>query len=108
MAGRFDLKLKNGPGVFNRLDYSRVGGRGGKREGLARAASGVMVATASSQQQNSILHAVPEVLARDSRARRFGIDCPSELRWHAKEPGGDYKQKLLLKNISKLDFTHNN
>jgi len=59
-----------------------------------------MVATASSQQQNSILHAVPEVLARDSRARRFGIDCPSELRWHAKEPGGDYKQKLLLKNIS--------
>jgi len=59
-----------------------------------------MVATASSQRQNSILHAVPEVLARDSRARRFGIDCPSELRWHAKEPGGDYKQKLLLKNIS--------
>lgn len=43
---------------------------------------------------------VPEVLKRDSRARRFGIDCASELRWHAKEPGGDYKQKLVLKNVS--------
>jgi hypothetical protein len=41
-----------------------------------------------------------EVLPRASRARRFGIDCESELRWHAKEPGGDYKQKLLIKNVS--------
>ena len=52
------------------------------------------------QQQNSLTQPVAEVLSRESRARRFGIDCPSELRWHAKEPGGDYKQKLLLKNIS--------
>lgn len=43
---------------------------------------------------------VPEVLKRDSRARRFGIDCASELRWHAKDPGGDYKQVLILKNVS--------
>jgi len=43
---------------------------------------------------------VPEVLKRDSRARRFGIDCASELRWHAKDPGGDYKQTLILKNVS--------
>jgi len=43
---------------------------------------------------------VPEVLKRDSRARRFGIDCASELRWHAKDPGGDYKQRLVLKNVS--------
>lgn len=42
----------------------------------------------------------PEVLPRASRARRFGIDCESELRWHAKEPGGDYKQKLIIKNVS--------
>jgi len=48
----------------------------------------------------SISKKAPEVLPRTSRARRFGIDCESELRWHAKEPGGDYKQKLLIKNVS--------
>jgi hypothetical protein len=48
----------------------------------------------------SVSGVVPEVLKQESRARRYGIDCASELRWHAKDPGGDYKQKLLLKNVS--------
>lgn len=55
---------------------------------------------ASQSLSKSISKQAPEVLPRASRARRFGIDCESELRWHAKEPGGDYKQKLLIKNIS--------
>lgn len=55
---------------------------------------------ASGSLSKSISKQAPEVLPRASRARRFGIDCESELRWHAKEPGGDYKQKLLIKNVS--------
>ena len=55
---------------------------------------------ASASLPKSISKQAPEVLPRASRARRFGIDCESELRWHAKEPGGDYKQKLLIKNVS--------
>mmetsp|Transcript_9855 Transcript_9855/g.22507 ORF Transcript_9855/g.22507 Transcript_9855/m.22507 type:complete len:1836 (-) Transcript_9855:105-5612(-) len=54
----------------------------------------------SSRGDIRLSRVVPEVLSRDSRARRFGIDCPSELHWHAKEPGGDYKQKLTIKNVS--------
>ena len=55
---------------------------------------------ANQSLSKSISKQAPEVLPRASRARRFGIDCESELRWHAKEPGGDYKQKLLIKNVS--------
>lgn len=55
---------------------------------------------ASASLPKSISKQAPEVLPRASRARRFGIDCESELRWHAKEPGGDYKQKLVIKNVS--------
>jgi hypothetical protein len=55
---------------------------------------------ANASLPKSISKQAPEVLPRASRARRFGIDCESELRWHAKEPGGDYKQKLLMKNVS--------
>jgi hypothetical protein len=62
--------------------------------GLAR------MSIASASLPKSISRQAPEVLPRASRARRFGIDCESELRWHAKEPGGDYKQKLLIKNVS--------
>ena len=71
-----------------------MGGEGerGGRQVADMATSGSLTKTISKK--------APEVLPRASRARRFGIDCESELRWHAKEPGGDYKQKLLIKNVS--------
>ena len=77
------------------LDSPRSEGGEGERGGRQvadMATSGSLTKTISKK--------APEVLPRASRARRFGIDCESELRWHAKEPGGDYKQKLLIKNVS--------
>ena len=64
---------------------------------------------ANSSLTKVISKQAPEVLPRASRARRFGIDCESELRWHAKEPGGDYKQKLVINNVSNnvIKFKYN-
>jgi len=87
----------------------RVGGStGAKQEGDAAASRRRRVqpegrnrmSLATKSLSREISKQAPEVLPRASRARRFGIDCESELRWHAKEPGGDYKQKLLIKNVS--------
>ena len=61
---------------------------------------GTMLDTGGGALAKNISKQTREVLPRASRARRYGIDCESELRWHAKEPGGDYKQKLLIKNVS--------
>ena len=66
----------------------------------ARTMVGTMLDTGGGALAKNISKQTREVLPRASRARRYGIDCESELRWHAKEPGGDYKQKLLIKNVS--------
>ena len=42
------------------------------------------------------------IMPRRERARKFGIDCVDILDWKAGswEPGGEYVQKLILKNVS--------
>ena len=77
-------------------------GARGARAGpeTARTMVGTMLDTGGGALAKNISKQTREVLPRASRARRYGIDCESELRWHAKEPGGDYKQKLLIKNVS--------
>jgi hypothetical protein len=92
---------------FVSLESQRPEGRGSllkaKGDRLAPAGGGpglARMSLASASLPKSISKQAPEVLPRASRARRYGIDCESELRWHAKEPGGDYKQKLLIKNVS--------
>mmetsp|Transcript_36466 Transcript_36466/g.71614 ORF Transcript_36466/g.71614 Transcript_36466/m.71614 type:complete len:1880 (+) Transcript_36466:91-5730(+) len=42
----------------------------------------------------------PTFLSRDERIKQFGLDCGEGLLWHGWEPGGDYSQKLVVKNVS--------
>lgn len=41
-------------------------------------------------------------LSRKDRIDKFGLDCGDGLKWHGWEPGGDYPQKLLVKNVSTI------
>ena len=82
------------------VEPREVGERAGLGRGRWARAGLAEMSLANASLPKSISKQAPEVLPRASRARRFGIDCESELRWHAKEPGGDYKQKLLMKNVS--------
>ena len=41
------------------------------------------------------------VLPRDERVRRFGIDVGEKLHFSGWRPGGEYRQKIIVKNVFK-------
>eukprot|EP00743_Colponemidia_sp_Colp-15_P004902 GILK01005283.1.p1 GENE.GILK01005283.1~~GILK01005283.1.p1 ORF type:complete len:1742 (+),score=283.35 GILK01005283.1:94-5319(+) len=42
-----------------------------------------------------------EILTREQRARRYGVDCGNDLLWKDWVPGGEIVKKLIIKNVSK-------
>jgi hypothetical protein len=40
-----------------------------------------------------------DMMSRDERARRFGIDCIDAVVFVDWEPGGEYRKKIVLKNV---------
>lgn len=48
----------------------------------------------------SVLTESMKSAGRLERCRKYGFDCEDSLEWRGWEPGGEYKLKLLMKNVS--------